>query len=441
MLITILLWYVHCLFLAMLLLIVPITALLLSVSLLLLGSGLLNTLLAIRGGLEGFPDDTMGLVMSGYFLGFFVGTFLALPLIQRVGHIRTFTCCAALASCSVLLHVLFVSPLSWLLLRVLTGAALVILYTVIESWLNTQSTGTQRGRVFAVYMVVNLGSLAIAQQLIRIGAPSGFMLFSIAAMLITISLVPIALTRMKQPEITVIPRLKIGTIAKLSPVAVAGALLSGLAMGGFWGLSAIYAGDVGLDSSGVATFMSCAILGGALFQYPLGRYSDTHDRRRVIIVVTALAAVSACLLSVLSYFGNWVFLMAALYGGFAFCVYPVSVAILMDKLDHEHILSGASSLLFIHGIGAALGPALAGRGMAVFGHHALTGYFVIMQLALCLFTARHLMANKLQFEDNSAHFVAMVRTTPTVLEMLPEEELPNEAPPNVEASEDSSIAS
>ena len=156
----------------MLLLIVPIIALLLGASLLLLGSGLLNTLLAIRGGLEAYPDDTMGLIMSGYFVGFFVGTFIALPLIQRVGHIRAFTCCAALASCSVLLHVLFVNPLGWLLLRIMTGAALVILYTVIESWLNTQSTGAQRGRVFAVYMVVNLGSLAIAQQFIRFGSPS-----------------------------------------------------------------------------------------------------------------------------------------------------------------------------------------------------------------------------------------------------------------------------
>jgi MFS family permease len=406
----------------MLLLIVPIIALLLGASLLLLGSGLLNTLLAIRGGLEAYPDDTMGLIMSGYFVGFFVGTFIALPLIQRVGHIRAFTCCAALASCSVLLHVLFVNPLGWLLLRIMTGAALVILYTVIESWLNTQSTGAQRGRVFAVYMVVNLGSLAIAQQFIRFGSPSGFILFAISAMLITISLLPIALTRMNQPDITVVPRLKISAIAKLSPVAVAGSLLSGLAMGGFWGLSAIYASDIGLTSSGVATFMSCAILGGALFQYPLGRYSDTHDRRRVIIAVTALAAVSACLMWVASYFGNWVFLMAALYGGFAFCIYPVSVAILMDKLEQENILSGASTLLFIHGIGAALGPALAGQGMALFGQQALVGYFVIMQLALCLFTARHLAANKIQAEDNSAHFVAMVRTTPTVLEMLPDEE-------------------
>lgn len=406
----------------MLTLVVPITALLMGVSLLLLGSGLLNTLLAIRGGLEGYADNTMGFIMSGYFFGFFIGTFLALPLIQRVGHIRTFACCAAIASCSVLLHELSVHPLSWLLLRVMTGAVLVILYTVIESWLNAQTSGSQRGRVFAVYMAVNLGSLAIAQQLLRLGSAESFLLFAVSAILVSISLVPITLTRIKQPEVSVVPRLKLSAIYRFSPVAAAGALLSGLAMGGFWGMGAIYAGRIGLDSHGVATFMSFAILGGALFQFPLGRYSDTHDRRKVLAVVTLLAAVAAALLWITSLFGYWVYLAAALYGGFAFAIYPVSVAMLMDKLEPENILSGASSLLFLHGVGAAVGPALAGQLMSWMGSQALTLYFVAMQMVLCLFAVRNLQNSMTVTSDQPAHFVPMVRTTPTVLEMLPDEE-------------------
>ena len=406
----------------MIALIVPITTLLLGVALLLLGSGLLNTLLALRGGFEGYADDTIGLIMSGYFLGFFVGTFIALPLIQRVGHIRTFACCAAVASCSVLLHLLFVDPLIWTLLRVMTGAALVILYTVVESWLNAQTSGAQRGRVFAVYMAVNLGSLAAAQQLLRIDSPEGFVLFAIAAMLITLSLAPVTLTRIRQPEVSEVPRLKITSMWHKSRVAVAGAFLSGLAMGAFWGLGAIYAGRIGLDSSGVATFMSCAILGGALFQVPLGRYSDTHDRRRVLMVVTGLAASSAAALWGASLLGPWVLVAAALYGGFAFAVYPVSVALLMDNLEAENILSGASGLLFLHGIGAAAGPARAGQLMGVLGHQALTLYFIVMQLALCGVAVWNLQRKDQAPSDTPAHFVPMVRTTPTALEMLPEDE-------------------
>ncbi|MAG43691.1 MAG: MFS transporter, partial [Oceanospirillaceae bacterium] len=142
----------------------PVLSLLAGVSLLLLGSGLLNTLLAVRGSEESFSDQAMGLIMSGYFVGFFVGTFLALPLIRRVGHIRTFAMCAAVGSVSVLLHDAFATPWAWGGLRILTGTALVILYTVIESWLNATTPPQNRGQVFAVYMVVNLGALAVSQQ-------------------------------------------------------------------------------------------------------------------------------------------------------------------------------------------------------------------------------------------------------------------------------------
>lgn len=405
----------------MLKLVVPITALLSAVALLLLGSGLLNTLLALRAGLEGYADNIIGLIMSGYFLGFFAGTFIALPLIQRVGHIRTFACCAALASCSVLLHVSFVSPLVWGLLRVLTGASLVILYTVTESWLTAQTDGVNRGRVFAVYMAVNLGALALAQQLLHLGSPADFLLFACAAMLVSISLVPITLTRIRQPEVTRVPRLTVATMFRKAPVAVAGALLSGLAMGAFWGLGAVYAGRAGLDSDGVAMFMSTAILGGALLQYPLGRYSDTHDRRRVISVVTALAASAALCMLIASLFGPWVYIAAALYGGFAFAVYPVSVAMLMDTLSSEQMIAGASGLLFLHGIGAACGPMLAGQLMEWFNYQALTAYFMLMQLGLCAYAVWSLHNSKEALTDQPAHFVAMVRTTPTALEMLPED--------------------
>lgn len=406
----------------MLPLIVPIGALLVGVALLLLGSGLLNTLLAIRGGVEGYSDSLLGLIMSGYFVGFFVGTFLALPLIQRIGHIRTFAFCAAIASCSALLHVLLVNPYIWMLLRVVTGTALVILYTVIESWLNGQTPAVQRGRVFAIYMIVNLAALAIAQQLLRFGSPSTYILFSVSAMLVSLSLVPVTWTRLQQPEVTAVSRLSIRQLRKTAPVAVMGAALSGLAMGAFWGLGAVYAGRIGLDSAGVATFMSCAILGGAALQYPLGRYSDSHDRRRVLALTSATAACAAVLLAALSYAGYWVLLAIALFGGLAFALYPVTVAHLVDRLDPADILAGGSGLLLLHGVGAAIGPALAGQIMEVIGPQALPVYFAAILVVLAIFAARNLHDHIEEPSDNSSQFVPMVRTTPTALEMLPDEQ-------------------
>ncbi len=405
----------------MLPLIFPITALLTGAALLLLGTGLLNTLLAIRGPLEGYQDSSMGMIMSGYFVGFFVGTFLALRLIQRIGHIRAFAFCAALVSCSALLHVLFINPLAWGLSRVLTGMALVILYTIIESWLNAQTPPEQRGRVFAIYMVVNLVALALAQQFLLFGEASGFALFAVAAILISMSLLPVTWTRVRQPEVQDVKRFSTRRLFKIAPVALYGALLSGLAMGAFWGMGAVYAARLGLDDHGVATFVTCAILGGAAFQFPLGRYSDTHDRRRVVAVVAGLAALAAAMMVPLSQAGWWLMAAIALYGGLAFAVYPLAVAHLVDHLEGDDILAGGSALLLLHGLGAAVGPALVGWLMTVTGPHALPAYFVAVQAILMMMTVQNLQEKTTESPESPAQFVPMVRTTPTVLEMLPEE--------------------
>lgn len=398
-------------------LVLPIAALLLAVALLLLGTGLLNTLVAVRSGLEGYSDGLIGLIMSGYFVGFFIGTFLALPLIRRVGHIRAFALCAALASAAALAHVLVVEPLIWGLLRVVTGVVLVILYTITESWLNGQTPTAQRGRVFATYMAVNLGSLAAAQQLLRLDAPTSHTLFVLAGILTAVSLVPVAWTRMVQPKVEHARRLGIRRLWKVAPLAVAASFLSGLAMGAFWGLGPLYAGRIGLDASGIATFMTSAILGGALLQVPLGRISDTFDRRRVLGVVAAVAAVGAFVLLGLSYAGGWVIAAIVFYGGVAFAVYPVAIAHLVDHLEPADVLSGGSSLLLLHGVGAALGPALAGQLMGLTHVQALPVYFALMHLLLAGYALVRSRQQRLDERDHSAPFVPQVRTTPIAMEM------------------------
>ncbi len=402
-------------------LIIPIIALLIGMSLLLMGNGLLNTLLALRGTIEGYNDGLMGIIMSGYFLGFFIGTFLALPLIKRIGHIRAFAFCAAIISTVALLHSFFINPYIWIVLRILTGTLLVILYTIIESWLNEQTPTEQRGRIFSIYMIVNLGSLAIAQQLLHLDSPASFFLFALASMLITISLVPITWTRRTQPTVTNVTRLKFKQLFIISPVAVAGSAFSGLAMGGFWGMAAVYAKHLGLENNEVATFMTCAIIGGVLCQYPMGRYSDNHARRKILAIISTGASIAAILFAIASYMGPWILFAIAIYGGLSFTVYPVAVAHLIDHLDSENILAGVSALLLIHGIGAAFGPALAGQLMHLMGHQALPFYFFIIQFLLAMYIFRTLYLTAEERVEQPSHFVPMIRTTPTALNMLPEE--------------------
>lgn len=402
-----------------------LTALLLGVALLLTGSGLLGTLLAIRGAHEGFDARTLGLVMSAYFGGYLTGTFFAPPLIRRIGHSRAFAFYASLAAIAVLLHPLWLNPWAWALLRLATGTALVGLYTVIESWLNAEPDAQRRSRVFSLYMVINLSALALGQILVQSADATGGALFSLVAILTCAAAMPVAATRLVQPELPSVPRLRLARLYALAPIATIAAALSGLVMGALWGLLPVYAGAIGLDPAGVARLMLIAILGGALLQWPLGRISDGRDRRLALTLVSVLGAALAIALALppVQAHPGTLLLLVFLYGGMAFSLYPFAVAHMLDYLPRAELLSGCSSLLLIHGLGAAIGPALAGGAMQKFGPSALPVYFALVLLALAGITINRLIGFK-RDRTHPAAFRPMLRTTPAALELMPETETP-----------------
>ncbi len=257
----------------------PIQSILYSVALLLLGNGLISTLLTLRGTSEGFSSAVLGIIMSAYFVGFICGTWVSPRLIRRMGHIRTFAFCASICATTALLHTIFVDQWAWMGLRFFYGLAYITLMTVIESWLNSQAASHERGRIFAFYMVVNLGALAIAQQMLNLDSPENFLLFALVAILVSWAIMPVSITRRAQPSISAQrPKSSLKTLLKISPLAVAGASLSGLAMGAFWTMTPIYATQLNYDVSGIALIMSMTIIGGAVLQIPIGRYSDKHDQ-------------------------------------------------------------------------------------------------------------------------------------------------------------------
>ncbi|MDX3930845.1 MAG: MFS transporter [Stenotrophomonas sp.] len=402
-----------------------LTSLLLGVALLLTGGGLLGTLLAVRGGLEGFSANALGWVMSGYFAGFFVGTFTAPPLIRRMGHSRAFAFHAALATMAVLLHPLWLDPWGWGLLRVVTGIALVGLYTVIESWLNAEPDPQRRSRVFSLYMMINLSALALGQVLLMLGDAGAAAMFTVTALLVCAAMLPVTATRLQQPDVPNVPRLKLGNLYTLAPVATVAAGLSGLAMGPFWGLLPVFAGDIGLSGDGVPLFMLAAIAGGALLQWPLGRISDGHDRRIGLMTVSLAAAGLAVLaaMPLIQQQLHVMFLLVFCYGGLVFALYPFAVAHMLDYLASEDLLSGCSSLLLVHGVGAAVGPAIAGALMSRFGAPALPLYFAAVLTCLAVFTGMRLLSHA-RLRTHPAPFRAMLRTTPSALELMPETETP-----------------
>jgi len=394
----------------------PVASLLTGTALLLIGVGLLNTLVPLRGMNAGYSGTLLGGLTSAYYAGYFIGTFVMPPLVRRIGHIRAFAFCTACAACIVLLYAFGTDAIAWLVLRALTGIVLVGLYAIIESWLNAQAPIGKRGAVFATYMVVNLCGLALGQQLLRIqGEP--FVLFAMVALLVCAATLPVLLTRQAQPQPQATPKLQLGLLFDVAPTAGAGALLSGLAMGAFWGLLPVYARRIGFDTTTTGTYMSIAILGGAALQWPLGRLSDRHDRRIALALVSAAAALLA--LAGIAFGGRVLPETATifLFGGMSFAVYPILVAHLVDHAPPEDLLAASSSVLLVYGVGSALGPLIAGEAMSLFGAWSLFAWFALTHGVLAGYAAWRYQVFR-RVPTGATTFQPMLRTTPAAMRLM-----------------------
>ncbi|SMF63341.1 Predicted arabinose efflux permease, MFS family [Tistlia consotensis] len=400
-----------------------VAALLLSAGILVMGNGLQGTLLPVRAQLEHFSTPAIGLMGSFYFMGFGLGCVLGPQIIKRVGHIRAFAALAALAAAVPLVHAIFPHPWPWTFLRTVTGLCFAGLYTVIESWLNERSTNETRGRILSLYVVVNLFAIVCGQMLIGVGHPIGFQLFSLVAILVTLAVVPIALTTAMAPKLPTTVHLRLLRLYSLSPVGFVGCLIVGITNGAFWTLAPAFVTATTGTTDSVAFFMSVAVAGGALLQWPLGRLSDRFDRRWVIIVGCLAAAASGICLYLFGPVPLGLYLAAAGFGGTSLSMYALCVAHANDYVDPADAVETSSGLLLTFAAGAVVGPFLGSLAMQHLGHGSLFVYTACFHLLLAGFALYRMRRRATLPSDAKEPFVAVEpRLSAQVFELDPRAE-------------------
>lgn len=393
----------------------PISALLVSVALLLMGNGLQGTLLPVRANIEAFSDTAIGILGSSYFLGFAAGCLYGPRLIRRAGHIRAFAALVAIASCVVLVHSIFLNATLWWVLRAMTGFCFAVLYMVIESWLNEKSTNETRGFIFSLYTIINLTVITIGQLMLGLDRPENYPLFLLASVLVSLAAVPIALTKAEAPAPVQSVQIRLGHLYKLSPVGVIGCLAVGLANGAFWSLAPVFAHDKGANTWGVAVFMSIAVIAGALGQWPLGRLSDKMDRRRVIVAAACGSGIAGLLFVVWSPpWGQGLLALIFLFGLFAFPLYGLSVAHMNDYVEPNGYVEAASGLLLVFALGAVIGPVIASTLSGYLGPDALFGWTAAVQVALAGFALHRMRQRPPAPEEEHVSFTESLTLAQTV---------------------------
>jgi MFS family permease len=390
----------------------PIIAVLLAASIVLAGNALEGVLLPIRAAIEGFTRFQIGLIGSAYYAGLMIGSLLCPLAIARVGHIRAFAVFTAIATISPLVEAIWPQPEVWWIMRGLTGVCFAGILTVFESWLNGVSTNDTRGRVLSIYTIVNLSAVMIGQQLVNLGAPESFQLFSLAAVMFSIAAVPIALTVAPAPALPRRPSLRLAWLYRISPAAMFGTAAAGLANGAFYTLGPIYARESGLPVSLIAIFMTCAIFGGALAQWPVGRLSDRFDRRKVMCAIAAAAALAGVSLHFASGGATELKLMLIfVFGACSLPVYWISLAHANDYAERQDSVDVSSNLLLIFSVAAIGGPLVASLLMERAGAGGLFLWTAAIHVIFaCLVAWRTLQRSPVPPQDRDA-YVAMPKTS------------------------------
>ena len=360
--------------------------LLLGMALLMLGAGLQGTLVGLRASLEGFPTIVAGFVMAAYYLGYVGGSVAAPRLVSSVGHVRVFSALTAVASVMILAQGVIVDPLIWALMRIGSGFCFAGIYVVAESWLNDRATNANRGQLLALYMLICYVGLGGGQLLLNVADPRGAVLFILVSVLISLALVPMALTAGPAPEFRVPSRVGLRDLYRASPLGIVGVATAGAVSGSLFALGAIFGAAQGMTTREVSWLMAVAILAAALTQLPIGRFSDRVDRRKTIALVCLLGAggaVAALLLSGTSARGFLVSVGA--FGGLSLTLYSLSVAHANDYLARAEMVGASSTLILENGAGAFVGPLVVSALMQTLGNQAFFAALAGMQLALAAF--------------------------------------------------------
>ena len=419
-------------------------ALFLGMGFLMMAYGFQGSLLGVRAVQEEFSLAATGFMMSGYFVGYFIGTSTITSLISRVGHIRVFAAFASLASLVILVHSVFVNPLVWFFLRVLTGISMVCIYTVAESWLNDRSSNKNRGSVLSIYMVILYGSMGIGMFLLNFSSPANYEPFILISIITSVALIPILLTKKKPPTFKKIKGMPLKELYETSPFGMVSSLFYGTIQSALFTLLAVYAASMNFTIFEISLVTFLLAISGAISQFPIGKLSDLYDRRKVIVFSTFAASIFALITLIVSrqiYLPGelatsktWFYISLIL---FSFCSLPMFSLILAhtnDYIPKEKFVAAGAGLQFTFGLGAMSGPFLCSIFMNLVGSGGFFVFLFFFHGLIGLF-GLYRMRIRESVENPDSQFVAMPQTiTPAGIELNPTTE-PIEEPKVIDSDE------
>jgi len=400
---------------------------------LMIAHGFQGNLLGVRAVIEEFNFIAIGSLMSGYFVGYFAGANMIPNIVGKVGHIRVFAAFASIASLSILIHAIFIDPIIWTLVRFMTGFSIVAIFIVMESWLNDRANNRTRGQLLSIYMTITFLGLALGTLLLNFVSPEKYESFILISLLLSFALVPILLTKRKAPKFKKLGHIDIKGLYKVSPLGTVSMFCTGIIHSALFSLGAVYASIMNFTIFEISLLLFLITVSGALFQWPIGYYSDKTDRRIIIIFTTFFAALFSFLAIIASgaslenmYLATSIginkvlfFIYVSIYAGMALPLFTLNLAYVNDHIPKEKFVAAGAGMQIIFGIGAMIGPLLCSLVMYRYGNNGFFLHLLFFHIAIGLFGLYRI--TKRTYKDNpESIFTPLPRNiTPLGIELDP----------------------
>jgi MFS family permease len=364
----------------------PVIPVLLGIILIEAALGIVGTLIGVQLADRGESAFLIGIVFSAYNVGFLLGTLTCERMINNVGHIRAFGVFAVSAAIATLLFAFTTDVYAWTLFKGLSGYALAGGFIVIESWLNDKATELNRGRIFAVYMVVTWGAGGLSPLVLNIAPIEGDFLFKVGTILMAAAMIPLALTKIGNPEVGHKQSFGIRQLIQASPTGIVCCFASGLFTGSLYSLLPAYTEAIGFGAKELSILIAVGTAAALTIQFPIGYLADHYGRRPAIIGTNALAGALALAIAMapsLSF--TWLLVLFFFMTLFQSPLYALGVGQTNDYVDRKDFVRAAAGLLFIWGVGASAGPTLVGLVMDAIGEGGLFYYVGVGYSLVALF--------------------------------------------------------
>ena len=385
------------------------SSLFLGIFFLMLGMMLLGMGLAIKVP-SLYGEGMSGIILSIHYVGLIVGAIRSRDLIDRVGHIRAFAAYATILSAAVIFHALVEDQFVWMLLRLIFGLCFGGLVAIFESWISDAAEPSKRGFVVSFYQFVTYFGQALGMLCVNLVDIDGNAVFLMASVVLSVSLVPIVLTRLTAPAPEPFKPKGFRELFEVSPLALTGAIGSGLILGTLYALTSVYLVKLGVDTLAITLINVAIVAGATLFQIPLALVADRVDRRVALLSVFVLIG-SASAGALLRTQGSpafwelcvWFFVI----GGGTAMIYPIALARAYDYLKPEKYVAAASAMVMAYSAAAFVGPAFGGILMQQFGVGLFLPMMVAMASIMALFTVYRMIRGESMSVEDQEEIVVM----------------------------------